>query len=90
MAVLACLASAAAGAADPSLRADLERVARERIYFAHQSVGANLLQGVQDLAAEAGVAVRIVRAERASAVPAASFGHTFIRENGAPLEKLEN
>ena len=75
---------------DPGLRADLERVARERIYFGHQSVGANLLQGVQDLAAEAGVPVRIVRADRASDVPPASFGHTFVPENGQPLKKLDS
>jgi hypothetical protein len=90
MAAIACLVTAPAAAADPGLRADLERVARERIYFAHQSVGANLLQGVEELAAEAGVPVRIVRADRASDVPPASFGHTFVPENGAPLKKLEN
>ncbi len=32
---------------------------RERIYFGHQSVGANLLQGVAELAAEEGVPIRI-------------------------------
>lgn len=90
MAAIACLVCATATAADPGLRTDLERLARERIYFAHQSVGANLLQGVADLAAEARVPVRIVRADRASEVPPASFGHTFVPENGAPLEKLKN
>ena len=90
MGAVACLTCAAATAADPALRADLERLARERIYFAHQSVGANLLQGVADLAAEEGVRVRIVRADRASEVPPATFGHTFVPENGAPLEKLKN
>lgn len=90
MATAACLVPVAAGAADPALRADLERVARERIYFGHQSVGANLLQGVGELASQAGVPVRIVRADRASDVPPASFGHTFVAENGQPLRKLES
>jgi len=89
MAALACLVSAAS-AADPSLRTDLERLARERIYFGHQSVGMNLLQGVEELSAEAGVPVRIVRADRASDVPPAAFGHTFVAENGQPLKKLES
>lgn len=87
-ALLAAPALASGQQGDPSLRADLVRVARERIYFGHQSVGANLLQGVQELSADAGVPVRIVRAERASEVPAATFGHTFVPENGQPLEKL--
>jgi hypothetical protein len=90
MAAAACLVPITAAAADPALRTDLERVARERIYFGHQSVGANLLQGVAELAAQAGVSVRIVRADRASDAPPASFGHTFVAENGRPLEKLES
>jgi hypothetical protein len=90
MGAMACLLSAAANAADPGLHADLERLAREKIYFGHQSVGANLLQGVADLAAEEAVPVRIVRADRASDVPPATFGHTFVPENGAPLQKLKN
>jgi hypothetical protein len=90
MATVACLASTSVAAADPALRTDLERVARQRIYFGHQSVGVNLLAGVRELAAQAGVPVRIVRAERASQLPPATFGHTFVAENGRPLEKLES
>lgn len=90
MASLALFVGTAAGAANPGLRSDLQRLSRERIYFAHQSVGANILQGVEELAGEAGVPIRMIRADRVSDVPAASFGHTFIPENGAPLEKLEN
>jgi hypothetical protein len=90
MGALTGLLSVTANAADPGLHADLERLARERIYFAHQSVGANLLQGVAELAAAAGVPVRIVRADRADDVPPAAFGHTFVPENGQPFEKLRN
>jgi hypothetical protein len=90
MAALACLASTAAGAADPSLRSDLERIARERIYFAHQSVGGNIIEGVEELAAQAKVPLRIVRTDRASELPPATFGHTFVPENGAPLKKLDS
>lgn len=89
MAALA-LAPLVASAGDSALRTDLERVSRARIYFGHQSVGMNLLQGVQELAAEAEVPVRIVRAERAADVPPATFGHTFVAENGQPLKKLES
>lgn len=88
--VFAVLLPNPARSADPALRADLERIARERIYFGHQSVGANLLEGVQELAADARVEVRIQRAEHASQVPPATFGHTFVAENGQPLKKLES
>lgn len=90
MTAAALLVSSTAGAGEPGLRTDLERLARERVYFGHQSVGANLLEGVQELAAEAGVPIRIRRADRASELPPATFGHTFVAENGQPLKKLES
>jgi hypothetical protein len=82
--------SAAVSASDEALRADLALLATKRIYFAHQSVGANILQGVAELARGADVPLRIVQAPRAAALPPASFGHFLVPENGAPLEKLAN
>jgi hypothetical protein len=82
--------STAAHAGDDNLRADLELLAAKRIYFAHQSVGANILAGVSELARGAGVSVRIVQEASAAAVAADTFGHFFVPENGAPLEKLAN
>src|SRR5438067_7902468 len=89
MATLFALATAAS-ASDEALHADLALLATKRIYFAHQSVGANILQGVAELAQRAGVPLHIVQAPRAAAVPAAAFGHFFVPKNGAPLEKLTN
>lgn len=83
-------AAAAPAAVAAGLRANLERVARERVCFGHQSVGANIIQGLQELAAEAGVPLRVIRADRASEVPEAAFGHTFVAQNGEPLRKLES
>ena len=77
-------------ASDEALRADLALLASKRIYFAHQSVGANILQGVAELAQGAGVPLRIVQAPKAAEVPSGTFGHFFVPENGAPLEKLAN
>jgi hypothetical protein len=90
MAALSSLAIATQAAADSGLRTDLERIARERIYFAHQSVGANLIEGVRELAGQEGVALRIAETPQASAVAPATFGHTFVPENGEPLKKLES
>lgn len=80
----------AAHAIDAALRADLDVLAKERIYFAHQSVGANILAGVSELAREAGVPLHIVQAPDAAALAPGTFGHFFVPENGEPLRKLAN
>ena len=67
---------------------DLELVAHSRIYFGHQSVGANILEGLKELSAAAGVALPIVEAPRAAAWPGTGLGHVFVAENGNPLRKL--
>jgi hypothetical protein len=77
-------------AAEGALRSELERIARERIYFGHQSVGANLLDGLRELAGSEGIPLRIVEAQSASTVGPATFGHSFVAENGDPLKKLES
>ena len=79
-----------AHAADGALRADLEVLAAKRILFAHQSVGANILEGVGQLSREAGVPIRIVQTPRAAALGEGTFGHFFVPENGEPLRKLAN
>jgi lysophospholipase L1-like esterase len=90
------VAAAAAGAADSAraadagLRAELERVAQRRIFFGHQSVGVNLLDGVAQLAAAEGVPLRVAEAASASRVAAATLGHAFVAENGNPLRKLQS
>jgi hypothetical protein len=77
-------------AADQALRAELSLLATKRIYFAHQSVGANILQGMGELATREDVPLRIAQVPRAAQVPSGTFGHFFVPENGAPLEKLAN
>lgn len=41
-------------------KGDLETIARSRLYFGHQSVGGNVLEGLASLAKEHGVRLRIV------------------------------
>ncbi len=77
-----------ARAADPKLRADLDALSRRTVFFGHQSVGGNVLDGVRDLAAAEGVTVRIVEARTTSEVPAGSIGHAYVGENGKPASKL--
>ncbi|MGE5640172.1 MAG: hypothetical protein ACM30H_08755 [Clostridia bacterium] len=70
------LHSGAAAAADSALHRQLERVAAERVFFAHQSVGQNLLEGLARIADEQGVPLHIEDLR--------------IPENGDPLRKLRN
>jgi hypothetical protein len=82
---------ASADAGDPQLRADLESMGRHRIYFGHQSVGWNLVDGLKQLSARAGVPIRWVEVEAGPlAVPAGAFGHGPVEENGNPERKLES
>jgi hypothetical protein len=88
-AILALVQSAGASD-DAALRADLEELSRRAIFFGHQSVGRNLLDGVADLARTAGVPVRIVEAADAGAVGPGTFGHAAVGQNGDPASKLES
>ncbi len=93
LAVAAAVGMAAdlrAAEVDAGLRADLERVAQRRIFFGHQSVGDNVLDGVKQLATIGGVSVRIAETRTASAVGPATLGHARVGENRYPLRKLQD
>lgn len=75
---------------DAKLQADLRRVATQRVYFGHQSVGGNILDGLRQLAAEARVPVNIVEAAKVGDLRGAAFGHTPVEENEKPLLKLDS
>jgi hypothetical protein len=94
MAVLLALSAGAAapsaGAADAALKAELQRVAQRSIYFGHQSVGDNLLDGIRRLAQETGVPLRVVETRNADELKPRTFGHTHVAENGDPLKKLHS
>ncbi|MBU1416652.1 MAG: hypothetical protein KJ634_13605 [Gammaproteobacteria bacterium] len=76
--------------ADTNLKEDLEHIASRRILFGHQSVGANVLEGVQELAKAAGVPLHIVEVSTTAGVTPATFEHFLVAENGKPLKKLES
>lgn len=63
-------------------------LAGKRVYFGHQSVGANLLDGVKTLAAENAVALPINEVPQARAIESGGLSHVFVAENGEPLRKL--
>ena len=89
------LITAMALALSPALHAgtltdDLKTIARERIYFGHQSVGKNVLDGLQELSSAAGVPLKIAEVPQAADLKGAGIGHLFVPENGDPLRKLAN
>ena len=72
--------------------ADLERVGAARVYFGHQSVGANILQGLEDLQADLGQPVIRVAPPGAFDVGGGrgAFLHSAIGRNERPDSKCED
>jgi len=90
VAALSTTTVAHSAADDAKLRTDLEHVAKQRIFFGHQSVGMNVLEGIKQLSTMTGIPVRIVEVKTASEVGPSMIGHTFIPENEKPFLKLKN
>ena len=90
LAILSSATNAMASPDDNMLHKQLERVAQQKIFFGHQSVGVNLLDGIKQLANFTGVPLRIVEVADAKFVEPGMIGQTFIAENGYPLKKLKN
>lgn len=68
---------------------DWQRLANERIFFGHQSVGQNLLDGMRDVvASNPNIRLNIVEVKNGSSIDGPGFYHTFIGENGKPASKL--
>lgn len=88
IAPLAFCQNALGAAADPSLRAELEALSKRRVFFGHQSVGTNVIDGLRQLAARERVSLRI--ADVGTGIPAGTFAHAFVAENGQPRTKLQS
>jgi len=86
-AVGAVTAAAAQGGPDGTLRGELQDVARLRIFFGHQSVGGNVLDGLQRLSAAQGAPVS-VRESSQAALSGPGLAHAYLGTNGDPASKL--
>lgn len=60
-----------------------------RIFFGHQSVGGNLIQGVQEVVSASRTAVRVVETADPEVMSEPGLYHARIGSNGAPASKLE-
>jgi len=84
-------AGRAAPSRDGGLRAELLRLSQRRIFFGHQSVGMNLLEGVRDIAARyPDLRFRVIDASGDADLGPGTFAHAFMPENGNPALKLES
>lgn len=90
IAAFALGAAARAPDADEALDRDLARLSGKRILFGHQSVGANILAGVEALATSARPALRVVEVTRPADLEPGTLGHVLVAENGRPALKLES
>lgn len=90
LAALAVLGASGGSADDEAtLKRELQALSERRVFFGHQSVGFNILDGLRDLSARSGVPVRIADAVPGG-VPPATFGHAPVAANGDPLRKLRS
>ena len=76
---------------DTALRDDLATVSRLKVFFGHQSVGQNVIDGLKDLAAANGVSsFRFVSADNMPGDGQGYFADTHIGENHYPIGKCED
>jgi len=71
-------------------QADWDRLAGARVWFGHQSVGGNILDGVRDILGDTpAVHLNIVETDTASGMEAPALGHARIGANRDPTSKIE-
>ena len=69
--------------------AQWERLAAERIFFGHQSVGGNVIDGVRDVLAErTSIPIRVVETADVAQMSGPGLYHAPIGRNGEPSTKL--
>lgn len=80
------------GSAAPTITTDdLTVVDRTRVFFGHQSVGENVLDGVAGVYAKHGISAPPIEQGRTEPGPDGGFiAHEFIGENEHPLLKIED
>ena len=70
----------------------LLRAAKTRVFFGHQSVGANIIDGVSGISQDRGLAAPVIVDVDQAAVPTEGgfFAHAHIGQNGDPIGKIDD
>lgn len=72
------------------VKADLNIIKNNRIYFGHQSVGNNIIAGIEDLVRQTHTeGLNIVNIDQTSNLPENYFAHSRIGQNKHPMTKIE-
>jgi hypothetical protein len=70
---------------------DMAMLSDRAIFFGHQSVGGNMMQGVEEqLVAQPGAKLKVTAVTAAAEVQGTALFHTMIGQNGDPLGKIEH
>jgi hypothetical protein len=77
-------------ASQMDLKADIDSALGARVFFAHHSVGANLLTGVETLARESGRELKLTDLDHADGASASNWTHSYGGQNGAPKTKIDH
>jgi len=64
-------------------------VKKGRLFFAHKSVGDNIIAGLKSLADQTGIRLSIRELNNESAIDSALFAHSQNGENGNPVSKVD-
>jgi len=71
-------------------RAELEAIAGKRIFFGHQSVGGNIIEGINSIASQFGVELNIAEGKGVRALDSPCLLHAVIGVNGDPAGKIRD
>ncbi len=74
---------------DSGLPSDLAKASALRVFFGHQSVGGNIVDGLEELRSLAGdTALRVIHGTDETSWPSAFFAEAKVGRNGEPVGKL--
>lgn len=72
-------------------QSEMDKVSKQKIYFGHQSVGANIISGLQQIVnSKSKVQLNIVETDRPSDFSASIFAHSKVGKNTDPLSKIND
>ena len=78
------------GSEDDQVGELIEKVSRHRLYFGHQSVGYNILSGIQIWEEESGNSLTVVESRDFTNADSASLVHFKVGHNGDPKSKIDD
>ncbi len=75
---------------DPTVTKDLQTLSTAKIFFGHQSVGYNIMDGVNDLIKEAGNdSLQVIEMKKGTELPPYYFAHARVGKNTEPDTKCD-